>query len=68
MPQLTKKSKKTIPKDVRIALGLEPGDKIDFDIEDNKIVMHKKAKKMPFDKWKGYIGTFKTDRLMKEIR
>ena len=68
MPLLTQKSQVTIPKQVRLVLGLGPGDEVDFNIENNKIVLNKKTKKMPFEKWKGYLGRFKTDKLMKEIR
>jgi len=68
MVNLTQKSQVTVPKQIRIALGLGPGDEVDFDIENGKVVLHKKFKKLPFDKWKGYLGKFKTDRFMEEIR
>lgn len=30
--------------------------------------LNKKPKKLPFEKWKGYLGRFNTDKLMEEIR
>ena len=68
MTHLTQKSQVTIPKQIRIALGLKPGDNVDFNIEDGKAVLIKKPKKIPFEKWMGYLGKGKTEELMKEIR
>jgi len=68
MPNLTQKGQVTVPKQIRTALGLKPGDEVDFDIEDTKVTIHKKFKRLPFEKWKGYLGRFKTDKLMEEIR
>ncbi|MBI2655612.1 AbrB/MazE/SpoVT family DNA-binding domain-containing protein [Candidatus Woesearchaeota archaeon] len=68
MTHLTQKSQVTIPKQVRVALGLGPGDDVDFSVENGKAVLIKKPKKIPFDKWTGYLGQGKTDDFMKEIR
>lgn len=68
MPSLTQKGQVTVPKQIRVALGLKPGDEVDFDIEDNSAVLHKKLKKLPFEKWLGYLGRLKTSKLMEEIR
>ena len=68
MPNLTQKGQVTIPKRVRIALGLKPGDEVDFDINDSKAVLIKKPKKIPFEKWLGYLGKGKTEDFMREIR
>ena len=57
-----------MPKQVRIVLGLKPGDEVDFNLEEGKVVVYKKHKKLPFEKWKGYLGRFKTSKLMDEIR
>ena len=37
--KLTSKSQTTIPQPVRLALGLEPGDVIRFEIEDDRVVL-----------------------------
>lgn len=68
MTTLTQKSQVTVPKQIRVVLGIRPGDEVDFNIEDGKIVLHKKPKKLPFEKWKGYFGRFKTDKLVEEMR
>ena len=68
MPNITQKGQVTIPKKVRTALGLKPGDEVDFDMNGSKVIVIKKPKKLPFDKWSGYLGQGKTDELMKEIR
>jgi len=68
MTHLTQKSQVTIPKKIRLVLGLRPGDDVDFSIENGKAVLVKKPKKLPFEKWMGYLGKGKTDELMKEIR
>ena len=68
MTHLTQKSQVTIPKQIRLALGLKPGDEVDFNIKNGKAVLIKKPKKIPFEKWVGYLGQGKTEDFMKEIR
>ena len=68
MTMLTQKSQVTVPKRYRTVVGLKPGDEVEFDVEGNRLVLHKKAKKLPFDKWAGYLGKFSTDEAMKELR
>lgn len=68
MPSLTQKSQVTVPKQVRIALGLKPGDEVEFGIETDKAILFKKAKKIDFKKWRGYLGRFNANKLMEKIR
>lgn len=68
MTALTQKSQVTVPKQIRAVLGVKPGDEIDFYLENDKVIVHKKPKKLHFEKWKGYLGKFKTNELMEEIR
>ena len=68
MTSLTQKSQVTIPKQIRIALGLKPGDEVDFNIQNGRAVLIKKPKKLPFEKWKGCLGRYKTNELMGQIR
>ena len=68
MATLTQKSQVTIPKQFRVAVGLHPGDEVEFSIEHNKVVLKKKAKKIPFGKWRGCLGTFDSDKLLEELR
>ena len=68
MATLTQKSQVTIPKQFRVALGLRPGDEVEFGLEKTKLVVRKKVKQIPFEKWRGYLGKGSTEELMKEIR
>ncbi len=68
MTTLTQKCQITIPKEIRIAASLKQGDEVDFEITSGRVLLKKKFKEIPFGKWKGYLGNFKTDKLMKEIR
>ena len=68
MPSLTQKSQVTIPKQFRIAAGLQPGDEVEFGMESGKLIVRKKAKKIPFEKWRGYLGTFDSDKALEELR
>lgn len=62
MTSLTQKGQITIPKEVRIALGLKQGDEVEFNVHDNKAMLIKKFKKLPFEKWSDYLGVSKTNR------
>lgn len=68
MTSLTQKSQVTVPKQIRVVLGLKPGDEVEFEVEDDKVIVHKKHKKIPFEKWRGYLGRFKTSEMIKDIR
>ena len=68
MTTLTQKAQVTIPKQFRIAFGLRPGDEVEFGVEEGKLVLCKKMRKIPFEKWEGFLGKGRTDELMKEIR
>jgi antitoxin PrlF len=39
--KLTSKSQTTIPQPVRLALGLEPGDEVVYEIEEGRVVVRK---------------------------
>ncbi len=68
MPTLTQKAQVTIPKQFRVAVGLEPGDEVEFGLEEEKLVLWKKPKKLPFEKWRGCLGTLDTNTIMDELR
>ena len=68
MTSLTQKSQVTVPKKVRLVLGLKPGDEVEFDMENGKAILIKKPKNLPFSKWKGCLGQHKTSDLMSQIR
>ena len=68
MTSLTQKGQVTIPKQIRLSLGIKPGDEVDFDMENGRAVLIKKPKNLPFNKWKGCLGQHKTNELMSQIR
>lgn len=68
MTTLTQKSQVTIPKSIREMLGLKPGDDVEFTLEKGSILLNKKCKKLPFDKWKGYLKGVDTKKIMEELR
>ena len=58
MPRVTTKGQVTIPKDIRDALGIEPGDEIAFEEVDSGYKLQKKAPTTadgddPFEKYRG---------------
>ncbi len=68
MVTLTQKCQVTIPKDIRAVFGLKSGDAIEFIVEKGKVLLKKKKKVLPFDKWKGYLEIRSTDKAMEELR
>jgi antitoxin PrlF len=42
--RLTAKAQTTIPRAVRLALGLEPGDDVMWEIEDDRVILSRAAK------------------------
>lgn len=68
MVTLTQKSQVTIPKQLRAAIGLHPGDEVEFCMEEDKVVLKKKPKELPFEKWKGYLKGVNTQKIMKDLR
>lgn len=68
MPTVTQKSQVTIPKQFRAAAGIRPGDEVEFSLENDKVVLKKKAKMIPFEKWRGYLGKLDVNKAMEELR
>ena len=68
MTTLTQKAQVTIPKQFRAAVGLQPGDEVEFSIENDKVVLKKKAKKLSLEKWRGIIKGYSTKKFMEEFR
>ena len=72
---ITVKGQVTIPKHIRDALKLEPGNKIEFAVENDKVVLYKAgarrngAKKDRFDRAVGAAEIkWNTDELMAMLR
>lgn len=57
--KLTTKSQTTIPQPVRVALGLEPGDEVEYRIEGDRVIVRKAGAEVvedpfaTFEEWAG---------------
>ena len=68
MPRVSEKGQVTIPKEVRDILGIHPGDEVEFEKENGDIKIVKKVEDTVFDKYIGYLGKGKTDKVIRELR
>ncbi len=70
--KVTSKGQITIPKDVRMRLGLRSGDEIEFAEDDGGgYHLQKRPCENPFDKWVGYLKHLAgqdPDELVEEMR
>jgi len=66
---VSSKGQITIPKRVRDALGIEPGDALEFEVRGNEFIGRKKFS--PVD-WSQFVGILadgrSTDEIMREVR
>ncbi len=72
MPRLTQKGQVTIPKPVRQALGVSPGDEVEFRVMKNhQVVVVKSTSPSPFAKYVGYLSKKvgqDPDRVVSDLR
>jgi AbrB family looped-hinge helix DNA binding protein len=73
MPSVTTKGQVTIPKEIRDALGIRPGDEIAFERTDDGYVIRKKAPTTsagedPFETYRGSAGTDSMPERMRRLR
>ncbi len=69
--KVTSKGQITIPKKVREALDVHPGEDVGFEEKDGVVVIKKAVTGSPFDRWIGALGHRKeenTDDLIREMR
>jgi len=52
---MTSKGQITIPKSVRLALGLAPGSQVDFTVSDGQVVLRKRVSPEGIRRWQGYL-------------
>ena len=66
---MSSKGQITIPKHVREALGIEPGDPLEFEVRGQECVVRKKRSSVD---WTQFIGVLadgrSTDEIMRELR
>lgn len=53
--KVTSKGQLTIPKEIRERLGLSTGDEVEFREKREGVLMRKRAKRSPFDRYVGYL-------------
>jgi antitoxin PrlF len=59
----------TIPKALRVALGIRPGTILDFEIRDHHLIAVKMEKIDPVEKVYGCLKTtLRTDEIIKDLR
>jgi AbrB family looped-hinge helix DNA binding protein len=66
---VSEKGQVTIPKQVRDRLGVRPGDVLDFDAEDGRLVAQKRQDRDPLDAVYGIVDLgAPTDDLIADLR
>ena len=72
MPRVTQKGQVTIPRPIRLMLGVNTGDEVVFEMEKNKVVLKKKvAVCRNFEKYVGFLSHLKgkrPDDIVKQLR
>jgi len=59
----------TLPKFVRDALGIEPGDRLEFEVRGNELVARKKRTTVDWSQFRGILADGRsTDEIMRELR
>ena len=66
---MSEKGQVTIPKPLRVRLGIRVGQVLEVSEERGRLVMTKRAPREPFDKYLGILKLGRrTDEVMKELR
>ncbi|GAA5147007.1 hypothetical protein GCM10023321_07320 [Pseudonocardia eucalypti] len=66
---VSEKGQVTIPKQLRRELGIEPGETLEFAVEDGRLVAHKVRQRDPVDSVYGILrGGQSADEFLNEIR
>jgi AbrB family looped-hinge helix DNA binding protein len=69
--RITSKGQITLPKAIRVRMGVGPGDEVEFVEEDGRYVLKKKVKASPFDEYIGYLKHLEgcdPDEIVRELR
>jgi antitoxin PrlF len=57
MATVTSKGQITLPKQVRNALGIEPGSQVEFEVQGGVAIMRKRLPPRALGRWRGYLRT-----------
>jgi AbrB family looped-hinge helix DNA binding protein len=72
MPKVTQKGQVTIPRDIRLLLGIKTGDEIVFELDEGKAFLKKKGASISnLKKYVGFLSQLKgkrTDDIIDELR
>lgn len=56
---ISSKGQITVPQEIRNRLGLSPGDRVEFVVENDETILRPaRSEPNPFAKYKGILGTF----------
>jgi AbrB family looped-hinge helix DNA binding protein len=56
---ISSKGQVTVPQEIRVRLGLQPGDRVEFVTDGpNTLIRPARANENPFDEYVGILGTF----------
>lgn len=69
--KVTSRGQVTIPKEIREALGVQPGDQLVFEESSDGVVIHKQVDTSSFEKYTGYLSDVDetdSDRIVRELR
>ncbi len=56
---ISSKGQITVPQEIRNRLGLEPGDRVEFVVEEGRTVLRpSRSEEDPFGKYRGILGPF----------
>ena len=72
MPTVTSKGQVTLPKQIRDALGIQPGSEVEFELEDGRAILRKSIKGEVLTRWEGYLRdqlpADSVDEMMESLR
>ena len=68
---ITAKGQITIPKAIRVSLGLEPGDQVEFVREADGVRIQRRRGSVPFSHYRGFLKNLAgrdTDEILEDMR
>jgi AbrB family looped-hinge helix DNA binding protein len=72
VPTLTSKSQVTVPREIRVALGIGPGTEVEFTLTEDGAILRKRVSIQALDRWqgklRGRLPAGSVDELMDALR